>query len=95
LDEQLQYVVVSNLYFKRLCFYSYYFKENKMCRVHAHIGERTNTTGVWWGNLTNRDYLEDPGVGRGTILECTLNRQDDRVWTGLFWLRIGTSSRLL
>ena len=39
----------------------------------AHMGERTNTTGVWWGNLRDRDYAEDPGIGRRTILERTLN----------------------
>jgi len=61
----------------------------------VHIGERTNTTGFWWGNLKDRDYLEDPDIGRRTILECALNRQDVRVWTGLIWFRTGTSSRLL
>jgi len=59
------------------------------------MGESTNTTGVWWGNLKDGGYLGDLGIGRRTILECTLNRQDDRVWTGLIWVRIGTSSRLL
>jgi len=30
-------------------------------------------TGVWWGNLRERDRLEDLGVGRRIILKWTLN----------------------
>ena len=25
-------------------------------------------TGVWWGNLRERDHLEDPGIDRRIIL---------------------------
>ena len=49
-------------------------KRMKCAGYMAHMGERTNTAGVWWGNLKDRDYLEEPGIGRRTILECTLNR---------------------
>jgi hypothetical protein len=72
------------LSFKRLSFITTVSKRMSCAGYMAHMSERTNITGVWWGNLKERDYLEDPGIGRRTILECTLNRQDDRVWTGLF-----------
>jgi hypothetical protein len=26
------------------------------------MGERRGYTGFWWGNLRERDHLEDPGV---------------------------------
>jgi len=28
----------------------------------ARMGERGDVTGFWWGNLRERDYLEEPGV---------------------------------
>ena len=33
----------------------------------ARIGERRAYTGFWWGNLRERDNLEDPGVD-GSII---------------------------
>jgi hypothetical protein len=36
--------------------------------------------GFWWGNLTERDYLED--LGTDGILK---KKQDWKAWTGLIW----------
>jgi hypothetical protein len=47
-------------------------------------------TGFRWGNLTERNHLEDPGVDRKIILRWIFRKWDVGVWTGLIWLRIGT-----
>jgi hypothetical protein len=52
-------------------------------------------TGFWWESQKERDHYEDQGVGGWIILKRILERQDGVVWTGLIWLRIGTSGGLL
>jgi hypothetical protein len=47
-------------------------------------------TGVWWGNLRERDYLEDSGVDGRRILRWIFRKWDVAMWTGSNWLRIGT-----
>jgi len=44
--------------------------------------------GFWWGNLRERDSLEDLGVD-GKILKCIF-KWDGEARTGLIWLWIGT-----
>jgi len=47
-------------------------------------------TRFWWGNLRERDHLEDPeGDGR-IILRWIFSKRHVRAWTGSMWLRIGT-----
>jgi hypothetical protein len=45
--------------------------------------------------IKGRDHAEDLGVDGRTILECVLEEQDGKVWTGFIWLRIGTSGGVL
>jgi hypothetical protein len=47
-------------------------------------------TGLWRGNLRERDHLEDPGVGRRIILRWIFRKWNGGTWTGLIWLRIGS-----
>jgi hypothetical protein len=46
----------------------------------------------WWENLKEREHLDDLGVD-GRILKCISEKQDGKAWTGLIWLRTGTSGR--
>jgi len=52
-------------------------------------------TGYWWGNLRERDYLEDPGIDGRIILRWIFRKWDGGAWIGLIWLRRGTGDRLL
>jgi hypothetical protein len=47
-------------------------------------------SGFWWGNLRERDHLEDLGADGVKILRWIFRKWDVRVWTGLSWIRIGT-----
>ena len=46
-------------------------------------------TGIWWGNLRERDHLGDPGVDVGIVLRWMFKKSDVAVWTGSSWLSIG------
>jgi len=48
-------------------------------------------TGVWYGNLRERDNSEDQGVDRREVLKLILEKWVG-AWTGLIWLMIGISS---
>jgi hypothetical protein len=47
-------------------------------------------TGFWWGNLSEREYLEDPDIDGKIILRWIFRKWDVVVWTVSMWLRIGT-----
>jgi hypothetical protein len=51
-------------------------------------GREEARKGFWWGNLRERDHLEDPGIDGRLILRWILRKWDVGVWTGFSWLRI-------
>ena len=53
-------------------------------------------TGFLWGNLGDRDYLEDQGVDGKIILRWNFRKWDvgRGAWTGQIWLRIGSGGGL-
>jgi hypothetical protein len=46
-------------------------------------------TGFWWGKVTERDHLEDPGIDGRIILKWIFRKWNVGVWTGSISLRIG------
>jgi hypothetical protein len=46
-------------------------------------------------NLKERDHLQGLGIDGKVIVEWILWKEGGKVWTGLIWLRIGTSGGLL
>ena len=48
--------------------------------------------GFWWGNLRERDHLEDPDVDGSIIFIWIFGKWDVRARTGSVWLKIGTGS---
>jgi hypothetical protein len=56
----------------------------------ARVGEREMYAGFWWGNLKEREHLEDPGLDGRIILRVIFRKWDMRIWTESSWLRIST-----
>jgi hypothetical protein len=52
-------------------------------------------TWVCWGDLTERDHLEDLRVDGRIILKWIFKKWDVEAWTRLMWLGIGTGGGLL
>jgi hypothetical protein len=50
---------------------------------------------AWWRKLRERDHLEDIGTDGREILNQNPQEVWWRIWTGLIWLRVGTSSEVL
>ena len=55
-----------------------------------HVYGRREVHTVWWGNLRERDHLENTGVNGRIILSLIFRKLDVGSWTGSSWLRIGT-----
>jgi hypothetical protein len=49
----------------------------------------------WWGDLRERDHLEDLGVDVRIILKLIFTKWHGKAWTALIWLRIGKGDGLL
>ena len=52
-------------------------------------------TGFWWGDLRERDHLEDLSIDRRIILKWIFKKYDGEVWIGLIWFRIETGGMSL
>jgi hypothetical protein len=59
------------------------------------MGESRDVYWVLWGNLRDREHLEDPGVGGRTILRWVFRKWDVRAWTISILLRMVTGGRKL
>ena len=58
-------------------------------------GEERCIQGFWWGNLSERDHLGDPGVDGKIILRWIFRKWVVGLWTGSIWLRIETGGEHL
>ena len=47
--------------------------------------------GFWLGKLRRRDHMEDPGINGRLRIKWIFRTWELGAWTGLSWLRIGTS----
>jgi len=55
-----------------------------------HVWEKEEMrTGFWWGNLRERDHLEDLGV-YGMVILKSISKKLDGAWTRVIMLRIWT-----
>jgi len=53
-------------------------------------GRGAVSTSFWWGNLRERDNLEDPDEDGKIILRFIFRKWDVGAWNGSSWLRIVT-----
>jgi hypothetical protein len=57
------------------------------------MGERRVVYSVLWGNMSERDHLEDPDLDGRMILKCIFMKWNVEAWIGSIWLRIATGGR--
>jgi hypothetical protein len=46
----------------------------------------------WWGDLLERDYLEDSSLDGSIILKWMFRKCHENAWCGLISLRVGTGT---
>jgi hypothetical protein len=51
------------------------------------MGREEVIAGFWWGNLRERDHLEDPGVNGRIILRWIFRKWDGATGGGLLYTR--------
>jgi hypothetical protein len=56
----------------------------------ARMGKREVHKGFWWGNMSEKHHLGDPGEDGRIKLRWIFRNLDVGAWTVLFWFRIGT-----
>jgi hypothetical protein len=56
----------------------------------VHMGTREVYKGFWWGNLRERDHLENPGADGKIILRWIFKKWDMGARTGSIWNRTET-----
>jgi len=65
-------------------------KKNEMGGAGGTYGREDVHIGIWWGDLWEEDHLEDPGIDWGIICKWIF-KWFGETWSGLCWLKIGTS----
>jgi len=58
-------------------------------------GDERPTQGFLWGNLMERDHLEDPSIDERIIFRWSEVGWVGGAWPGLIWLRVGTGGEHL
>jgi hypothetical protein len=81
---------LNNLYCSPNIFQVIKSRRMRWVRHVARMGRGDVHTGFCWGNLRERDHLEDPGLEGRIILRWTFRKLDVGLWTGSIWLWIGT-----
>jgi hypothetical protein len=60
----------------------------------ASIGNMKNAYKILIGKPEQKRPAEDLGIEGKVTLQLILGKQGGKMWTGIIWLRIGTSGRL-